>query len=39
MISVNDFKTGLTIQIDGELWRGNEFLHLNIGGRLVLLCF
>ena len=29
MISVNDFKTGLTIQIDGELWRVVEFLHLS----------
>ena len=31
MISVNDFKTGLTIQIDGELWRVIEFLHVKPG--------
>ncbi len=31
MISVNDFKTGLTIQIDGELWRVVEFLHVKPG--------
>ena len=27
MISVNDFKNGLTITVDGELWRVVEFEH------------
>lgn len=31
MISVNDFKTGLTIEVDGELWRVIEFLHVKPG--------
>ena len=28
MISVNEFKNGLTITVDGELWRVVEFLSL-----------
>ena len=31
MVSVNDFKTGLTIEVDGELWRVIEFLHVKPG--------
>ena len=31
MISVNDFKNGLTIEVDGELWRVIEFLHVKPG--------
>jgi elongation factor P len=31
MISVNDFKTGLTIEVDGELWRVVEFQHVKPG--------
>lgn len=31
MISVNDFKTGLTIEVNGELWRVIEFLHVKPG--------
>ena len=31
MISVNDFKNGLTIQVDGELWRVVEFQHVKPG--------
>lgn len=31
MISVNDFKTGLTIEVRGELWRVIEFLHVKPG--------
>ena len=27
MISVNDFKNGLTIEVDNQLWRVVEFLH------------
>ncbi|MDO1605561.1 elongation factor P [Lactobacillus sp. YT155] len=30
-ISVNDFKNGLTIDIDGELWRVVEFQHVKPG--------
>lgn len=30
-ISVNDFKNGLTINIDGELWRVVEFQHVKPG--------
>jgi len=31
MISVNDFKTGLTIELDGEVWMVLEFLHVKPG--------
>ncbi|KRN30459.1 elongation factor P [Liquorilactobacillus mali] len=31
MISVNDFKNGLTILVDGEIWRVVEFLHVKPG--------
>lgn len=31
MISVNNFKNGLTIQVDGELWRIVEFQHVKPG--------
>ncbi len=28
MISVNDFKTGLTVELDNGLWSVVEFLHV-----------
>ena len=31
MISVNDFKTGLTIEVDNGLWRVLEFQHVKPG--------
>lgn len=31
MISVNDFKTGLTIEVDGGIWRVIEFQHVKPG--------
>ncbi|MFD1429917.1 MULTISPECIES: elongation factor P [Lacticaseibacillus] len=31
MISVNDFKNGLTIEVDGDLWRIVEFQHVKPG--------
>ncbi|MBW4802685.1 elongation factor P [Loigolactobacillus coryniformis] len=31
MISVNDFKNGLTIEVEGELWRVVEFQHVKPG--------
>jgi len=31
MISVNDFKTGLTIEVDNELWQVVEFQHVKPG--------
>lgn len=31
MISVNDFKNGLTVQIGGDLWRVVEFQHVKPG--------
>ena len=31
MISVNDLKTGLTLDIDGKLWSVVEFLHVKPG--------
>ena len=31
MISVNDFKTGLTIEFDGGIWRVVEFQHVKPG--------
>ncbi|CAM3955625.1 elongation factor P [Catellicoccus marimammalium] len=31
MISVNDFKNGMTIEVDGNLWRVIEFMHVKPG--------
>lgn len=31
MISVNDFKTGLTIEVDGDIWQVMEFQHVKPG--------
>jgi len=31
MISVNDLRTGLTLEIDGEVWSVVEFLHVKPG--------
>ncbi|HBE80429.1 MAG TPA: elongation factor P, partial [Firmicutes bacterium] len=31
MISVTDFKTGLTIEIDGQLYTVIEFMHVKPG--------
>jgi elongation factor P len=31
MISVNDFKTGLTIEIDNDVWSVIEFQHVKPG--------
>ncbi|GGF08259.1 elongation factor P [Halobacillus andaensis] len=31
MISVNDFKTGLTIEVDGSIWQVVEFQHVKPG--------
>ena len=31
MISVNEFKNGLSIEVDGELWRVVEFQHVKPG--------
>lgn len=31
MISVNDFKTGLTIETDGGIWRVTDFQHVKPG--------
>ncbi len=31
MISVNDFKTGLTIEVDGGIWRVIDFQHVKPG--------
>lgn len=31
MISVNDFRTGLTIEVDGDIWRVMEFQHVKPG--------
>lgn len=31
MISVNDFKTGLTIEVDGGIWRVVDFQHVKPG--------
>ncbi|UOQ47475.1 elongation factor P [Gracilibacillus caseinilyticus] len=31
MISVNDFKTGLTIEVDGGIWQVMEFQHVKPG--------
>ncbi|PIC62763.1 elongation factor P [Sporosarcina sp. P13] len=31
MISVNEFRTGLTIEVDGDIWRVMEFQHVKPG--------
>lgn len=31
MISVNDFRTGLTIEVDGDIWQVLEFQHVKPG--------
>ncbi|GAB7386813.1 elongation factor P [Bacillaceae bacterium] len=31
MISVNDFRTGLTIEVDGEIWEVLDFQHVKPG--------
>ncbi|HBV22465.1 MAG TPA: elongation factor P [Jeotgalicoccus sp.] len=31
MISVNDFKTGLTVEVDGNIWRVMDFQHVKPG--------
>jgi len=31
MISSNDFRTGVTIELDGSVWRVQEFLHVKPG--------
>lgn len=31
MISVNDFRTGLTIEVDGDIWRVLDFQHVKPG--------
>lgn len=31
MISVNEFKTGLTIEVDGDIWRVMDFQHVKPG--------
>ena len=31
MISSNDFRTGTTIELDGQVWRAVEFLHVKPG--------
>lgn len=31
MISTNDFRTGLTIELDGDVWQVLEFLHVKPG--------
>ena len=31
MISVNDFRTGATIEVDGDIWRVIEFQHVKPG--------
>ncbi|MCE7794316.1 elongation factor P [Salipaludibacillus sp. CUR1] len=31
MISVNDFKTGLTVEVDGDIWQVIEFQHVKPG--------
>lgn len=31
MISVNDFKTGQTIELDGSIWQVLEFQHVKPG--------
>ena len=31
MISTNDFKTGVTVEIDGDAWQVVEFQHVKPG--------
>src|SRR5690606_7910010 len=31
MISVNDFRTGLTIEVDGDIWQVMDFQHVKPG--------
>lgn len=31
MISVNEFKTGLTIEVDNDIWQVVEFQHVKPG--------
>ncbi|HAG07504.1 MAG TPA: elongation factor P, partial [Peptococcaceae bacterium] len=31
MISTNDFRTGLTIELEGDVWQVVEFLHVKPG--------
>jgi len=31
MISVNDFRTGLTVEVDGSIWRVMDFQHVKPG--------
>src|SRR6478736_4953660 len=31
MISVNEFKTGLTVEVDGGIWRVIDFQHVKPG--------
>ncbi|MDD3271545.1 MAG: elongation factor P, partial [Syntrophomonadaceae bacterium] len=31
MISVNDFKTGVTIEMDGQVWQVVDFQHVKPG--------
>ncbi|TGB04334.1 elongation factor P [Halobacillus salinus] len=31
MVSVNDFKTGLTIEVDGDIWQVMDFQHVKPG--------
>lgn len=33
MISTNDFKTGVTVEIDGDAWQVVEFQHVKPGER------
>ena len=33
MISVNDFKTGVTVELDGEVYQVVEFQHVKQIGR------
>ena len=31
MISVNDFRTGVTVEVEGEVWQVMEFQHVKPG--------
>ncbi len=31
MISVNDFRTGLTVEVDNDIWRVMDFQHVKPG--------
>ena len=35
MISTNDFKTGVTVEIDGDAWQVVEFQHVKPGKALL----